>query len=154
MENKMMEAKAAIVAVMYAVAAALGWKGILAVIWLVAMVLDYVSGTAAACRAKQWSSETARDGLWHKGGMIFVVLCATLADLMFSIAFQQFPEIGFEWPGAIMPVVLAWYILTETGSVLENAEKMGAPVPKWLTKMLKQSLKAVDDKIDNENQLE
>ena len=154
METKMIEIKAGITAVMYAAAAMLGWKGILAVIWVAAMVLDYISGTAAACKAKEWDSQAARDGIWHKGGMILVVMVAAMADVMVSVAFQQIPEIGLEWNGAVMPVVLAWYILTETGSILENAEKMGAPVPSWLQRMLKQSVKNVDKKIspDVENE--
>ena len=154
MENKAVEAKAMAVAFLSVIAAKLGWKGVLALIWAGTMALDYISGTAAAIRSKQWSSETARDGLWHKGGMILVVACATMADVMFSMAFQRFPEIGFEWPGAIMPLVLVWYILTETGSVLENAERMGAPVPAWLTKMLKQSLHVVDNKAEKEKKNE
>ena len=48
------------------------------------------------------------------------------------------------WPGLVLPLVLAWYIITELGSILENAVKMGAPVPEWLIKLLKAGKKAVD----------
>ncbi len=37
--------------------------------------------------------------------------------------------IGIQWPGIIMPLVLAWYIITELGSILENAVKMGGKGP-------------------------
>ena len=37
-----------------------------------------------------------------------------------------------------------WYIVTELGSMAENAAAMGAPVPKWLTKLLALSKGAVD----------
>jgi phage-related holin len=40
--------------------------------------------------------------------------------------------------------VLAWYIVTEAGSVLENAARLGAPVPRWLRRMLKEGREAVD----------
>ena len=33
-------------------------------------------------------------------------------------------------------LVLVWYILTELGSVVENAGALGAPVPAWLARML------------------
>ena len=42
------------------------------------------------------------------------------------------------------PVVLVWYIVTELGSMVENAVVMGAPVPKWLVKLLALSKSAVD----------
>ena len=48
----------------------------------------------------------------------------------------------------IMPLVLAWYILTELGSILENAVKLGARVPKWLTKLLATVEHMVDDAAD------
>ena len=41
-------------------------------------------------------------------------------------------------------MVLVWYIVTELGSMAENAAVMGAPVPKWLVKLLAVSKGAVD----------
>ena len=41
-------------------------------------------------------------------------------------------------------MVLVWYIVTELGSITENAVDMGAPVPSLLTKLLKASKDAVD----------
>ena len=37
------------------------------------------------------------------------------------------PVLNITWPGMILPLVLAWYIITELGSILENAIKLGAP---------------------------
>ena len=110
--------------------------------WVAVMALDYLTGTLAACRSGSWSSETAREGLWHKGGMIAVVIVAALADWIMVIIAAYIP-IGIQWPGIIMPLVLAWYILTELGSILENAVKMGANVPSWLVKLLKASANIV-----------
>lgn len=110
--------------------------------WVAVMALDYLTGTLAACRSGSWSSETAREGLWHKSGMIAVVIVAALADWIMVIIAAYIP-IGIQWPGIIMPLVLAWYILTELGSILENAVKMGANVPSWLVKLLKVSANIV-----------
>ena len=41
-------------------------------------------------------------------------------------------------------MVLVWYIVTELGSMAENAATMGAPVPQWLVKLLAMSKNAVD----------
>lgn len=146
METKLIEIKAAMVAVFSALGLFLGWKGIMALVWVFSMFLDYVSGTASACKNGEWSSAVARDGLWHKGGMILVVIVAAVADGIMLVVCQQMPDIGITWPGIVFPMVLAWYIITEFGSVLENAVKMGAPVPDWLVKLLKVSLATVNKK--------
>lgn len=141
MEMKLIEIKAAITALMTALGIFLGWKGIMIVVWLAAMILDYISGTAAACKAGEWSSAVAREGLWHKGGMILVVTVSAIADGVMVIICTNLPDIGIKWPVLVFPTVLAWYIITELGSVLENSVKMGAAVPDWLTKLMKVSFK-------------
>lgn len=143
MNESLVGVKAAIAAFFTALAAFLGWKGIMAVVWVVAMLMDYLSGTAAACKAGDWCSATARQGLWHKGGMILVVTVAAVADGVLVLICEHLP-LGIDWPAIILPLVLAWYIITELGSILENAVKLGAAVPSWLTRLLKASLKAVE----------
>ena len=144
MNETLVGIKAAMAAFFTALGAFLGWKGVMAIVWVVAMLLDYISGTAAACKSGQWCSATARQGLWHKGGMIIVVTVAAIADGVMAVICQHLP-LGIAWPAIILPLVLAWYIITELGSILENAVKLGAVVPSWLTKLLKASLKAVDN---------
>lgn len=143
MNENLVTIKAAIVAACTALGAFLGWKGVMLIAWVAVMALDYISGTAAACKAGQWSSATAREGLWHKGGMIAVVIVAAIADWIMVLIAQYIP-IGIQWPGIILPLVLAWYIITELGSILENAVKMGANVPSWLVRLLKASANVVN----------
>ena len=143
MNENMVTVKTAIVAGCTALGAFLGWKGVMLIAWVAVMALDYLTGTLAACKAGDWSSATAREGLWHKGGMIAVVLVAAIADWVMVLAAEHIP-IGIQWPGIIMPMVLAWYIITELGSILENAVKLGANVPQWLVKLLKTSAHIVD----------
>ena len=143
MNENLMTIKTAIVAGCTALGAFLGWKGVMLIAWVAVMALDYLTGTLAACKAGVWSSETAREGLWHKGGMIAVVIVAALADWIMVIVAAYIP-IGIQWPGVILPLVLACYIITELGSILENAVKMGAKVPDWLVKLLKASAHIVE----------
>ena len=144
MEDKVMNWKAGVATFFTAVGAFLGWQGVMAAIWVCAMALDYLTGTAAALYAGEWSSAVARAGLWHKGGMIVVVIVAAIADGIMAVICANVP-VSMEWPVLVLPLVLAWYILTELGSILENALKMGAPVPEWLVKVLKVSVDAVND---------
>ena len=144
MNENVFTIKAAIVAFFTTLGAFFGWRGIMLLAWLGVMILDYITGTAAACKDGKWSSKIARQGLWHKGGMIIVILVAALADVVMVVIAEKIP-IGIEWPGLIMPIVLAWYIVTEMGSILENALKLGAPVPAWLVKMLEASANIIEN---------
>lgn len=144
MNENLVAAKAAIVAVVSAVGAFLGWKGIMLMVWVTLMALDYISGTFAAMKAGEWCSSKAREGAWHKGGAILVVIVAAIADGIMLVICGNIPVLHINWPGMILPLVLAWYIITELGSILENAIKLGANPPTWLTKILKTSLQAVE----------
>lgn len=141
--EKATKIKVALTAFFAALNSLLGWRGIMAIVWLAVMALDYISGTAAAIQGKEWSSKTARAGLWHKCGMIVVVLVSAIGDMVLTTVFTSM-SLGIAWPEALFPLVLAWYIITEMGSILENAVKMGAPVPSWLTSVLVAGKKAVE----------
>ena len=53
-------------------------------------------------------------------------------------------ELPFDFTTLVTPIALLWYIITELGSILENAGKLGAPLPKWLKRMLKQYRDTLD----------
>lgn len=146
MEKTINQIKAAAAAVMGLLTGLWGWFGWLVVGWIGAMVLDYVTGSMAAARAGEWSSAKARDGIWHKCGMIVVVLVAAGADLLLATVLANLPlvELPVQYTGLVCPVVLVWYIVTELGSMAENAAVMGAPVPRWLLKLLAMGKSAVD----------
>ena len=136
--NTFLAAKAAIAAVCGAFTAAFGWLGWLVVAWAVCMVLDWLSGSAAAASRGQWSSAAARAGIWHKAGMLVVVLVSALTDAVLGMAAANLPGLKLPFDGVVLPVVLVWYIFTELGSIAENAAAMGAPVPGWLVRILAQ----------------
>ena len=143
--DKATEIKGAIALVLATLTALWGWVGWAIVIWVTCVALDYISGTAAARRAGEWSSAVARDGLWHKLGEIFAVLVAALCDIALKvIAEGSGLPIGIEIGPIITPVVLLWYIITELGSIVENAGRLGAPVPIWLQRSLKDYKRKLD----------
>lgn len=144
MDEKLLALKLAVAAFFSSIGGLLGWKGVMVIVWIFSMALDYISGSCAAAKNGEWDSAVARQGLWHKGGTILVVVVAGIADALFVFMLPQLPVINTGNPGFLLPLVLAWYIITEAGSVLENAVKLGAAVPAWLTKALKIGLKAVD----------
>ena len=146
--NVFLAVKAAIVAFAGAFSAAFGWLGWLIVAWVICMVVDYISGSAAAMQAGEWSSAAARAGIWHKGGMLLVVVAAALTDGVLGIVADKIPSLPVEYTVLVLPVVLVWYILTELGSILENSAAMGAPVPEFLNKLLAAAKDKVEDTAD------
>ena len=145
MNETLVTAKAAIVAFFTAVGTILGWKGAMAMVWVALMLLDYISGTFAARKEGSWKSAIAREGLWHKGGMVLVVMVAFIADFVMCLALPHIPVLNISWPEILAPLVLAWYIITELGSILENAVKLGANVPVWIVKIFDATLKMVEN---------
>ena len=93
--DKAAEIKAAAAALIAFGTALFGWVGWMVVLWLIAMALDYLTGTFAALYNKTWSSAAARRGLWHKLGSIFGVLVAAMCDLVLRLVGDNF---GFELP--------------------------------------------------------
>ena len=129
--------------------ALLGLVGVAVAIMIGCMALDYITGTWAAKAHGEWSSKIAREGLWHKLGEIVALLVAALADLGVSVILSTAaaPLVGADYQhrGYIVLVVATWYIFTELGSILENAAKLGAPIPEKLIKGIGRLKKKADD---------
>ena len=143
--NFFLTVKAMVTAVCAAFTAAFGWLGWMMVAWVVCMLIDWISGSAAAAKAGEWSSEKARAGIWHKTGMILVVLVAAVSDAVLAMIAQNIPGLELHYSALLLPLILMWYIFTELGSIAENAALLGAPVPAWLVKVLVVGKKMVDD---------
>lgn len=149
--------KAGVAAVGAALTAVWGWFGWLVVAWVLLMLSDWLIGSAAAAKDGRWSSAKMREGAWHKGGMILVVIIALVADWLIATIIAHVPGISLPFTYSVLlgPLVIVWYIIGELGSLLEHAVNLGAPVPGWLTKILEISQAAIDtagDKLVGENE--
>ena len=143
--------KAVLTAVTAALTALWGWMGWLIIAWIVAMTIDYITGSAAASRAGEWSSTAARDGIRHKFGDVAVVLIAGLLDLVVSCLLNQSSiDLPFEYSVLLCPLVCIWYIITEAGSIVENAGRMGARVPPWLARRIKSMQELTEQRGDED----
>lgn len=138
--------KAAVSAALALLTALWGWCGWLVLVWVLAMGLDYISGTAKAKKHGEWSSAVAREGLWHKAGEIIAVLAALLLDVAISVVLPNIPglSVKISYSFLLCPLVTVWYIVTEAGSVVENVGEMGGRVPTWLRK----AIAALNDTVD------
>lgn len=146
LDSTLAAVKVAVVAACGVLGSFLGWRLIMVLVWFGLMAADYVSGTWAARLTGTWKSEMARNGLAHKGGMVLVVAVCAVADFIMILVSKNltYDILPFEWPVVLFPIMTMWYIITEIGSIIENAIKMGAPIPAWLPKILDATLKTVD----------
>lgn len=144
--------KTTVTAILAAMTALWGWFGWVVVAWIFCMAIDYLTGSAAALRAGEWSSSKARDGIWHKVGSIVAVIVAAILDMVIGTIIGNIPSITlpFQYSVLLGPLVVIWYILTEAGSIIENAGALGAPIPDWLTKAISVLKSNVDDTVGND----
>lgn len=94
---------------------------------LVFMAIDYITGVASAYRTKTLDSQIAFSGFLKKIMLLLIVVMANLLDILI-----------LKRPGSLRTIVLFYYIGNDGISILENAAKMGIPIPKRLKDALTQ----------------
>lgn len=91
------------------------------------IILDYISGVIAAVVEKKLSSEVGAKGIAKKIFMLLIVAVANIVDIN---------VIG---EGHVLKsVTVVFYIANECISLIENAGRLGVPVPKKLPDVLEQ----------------
>jgi toxin secretion/phage lysis holin len=101
-----------------------GLDGMLYVL-LIFIALDYITGVIVAISHKKLSSEIGFKGVFKKATILILVAVATLIDKV----------LGNDG-GAIRTATCFFYIANEGISLLENAGKLGIPLPKQLKNVL------------------
>lgn len=138
--DKAAEIKALVTAILAFLTALWGWLGWAVIILIFCMALDWATGSWAARAHNEWSSSVARAGLWHKLGEIVALLVAALCDIAIQVILNSAAADllkGWEYGNYMTLLVAVWYIFTELGSIAENVDKLGAPLPSWLKKAIR-----------------
>ena len=143
MGNEAGTIKGIITAAFAAVSTQLGWYGWVIILWIFTMLVDWVTGSIAAWKRGEWSSRESREGILHKGGCMIVVLCSLILDVLIWVMIHISPDFKIEYSMFLSALVMLWYIVTELGSIVENAHRLGAPVPKFLVK----GIRTLEEKI-------
>lgn len=84
------------------------------------IILDFLTGFIGAVKNKEVSSTVLREGLYHKGGFILLVVLATLLEYTQGYFFED-----------IIPVIVpccVYIVVTETTSILENVCKLNPEI--------------------------
>lgn len=118
-----------------------------------AMVLDYITGMLASKReaiehpdnpAYGWSSKRGAEGIIKKVGYLCIIAVALIVDyIILHVAAQIGIEVQLKAFFGLL--VAVWYILNEVLSIIENAGRMGAPVPSWLARYVVVLKNKIDD---------
>lgn len=127
---------------------------------LTAMVLDYITGMLASKRealehpddpAYGWSSRRGAEGIIKKVGYLCIIAAAMIVDyIILSVAAQAGIEVALKAFFGLL--VAVWYILNELLSIIENAGRMGAPVPDWLSRYVAVLKNKIDAQADPDTQ--
>lgn len=89
------------------------------------MLIDYITGLWVGYITKTVNSTRAYKGISKKIFIIIIVSCSTVIE-------QLVPNVG------IRNLVIIFYVATEILSVIENASKLGVPIPEKLKIALEQ----------------
>lgn len=102
------------------------WDGLMTAL-VALIILDYISGVVAAAVQKRLSSAIGAKGIAKKVFMLFIVAVANIVDIN---------VIG---EGNVLKnVAVIFYICNECISLIENAGRIGVPVPRKLLDILEQ----------------
>ena len=91
------------------------------------IILDYISGVIAAAVEKRLSSEVGAKGIAKKIFMLLIVALANIVDI------NVIGDVH-----VLKTVTVVFYICNECISLIENAGRIGVPVPKKLLDVLEQ----------------
>ena len=98
------------------------------------MMLDYVTGVAAAYTTHTLSSRVGLLGILKKLSYLAMVSVACVIDYMIAtVGAQLGTVIAVQFVGQL---VTFWLIINELISILENVQKGGGPVPPFVAKLL------------------
>lgn len=137
-----------------ALAGLLAYMKIIAVpiaVLFVFMLLDYITGLAAAWVKHELSSQVGINGIIKKVMYFVLVAVGIGADWLINYGLRAI-DIHFQYGYIIGLFVTIWLIVNELLSILENIGKINSHAyPKFLKDLLSHIKKAIDEKTGDGN---
>ena len=129
--------KTAIILFCAALTARLGMMAIPIYVMVASNIIDYITGIIVAPkRGQKIDSAVALYGLTKKVAMWILVIVGWIIDILLKYAISQM-GIGIKLDFFIAAIVAVWIGINEIISILENLNDIGAPVPKFMHKVMK-----------------
>lgn len=111
------------------------------------MLIDYVTGMAAASYTKQLNSRIGVMGILKKAGYIALVAVGMVVDYLITSALVQI-GVNIQINYCFGMIITIWLIINELISILENLGELNIPLPKFLVDMIKSLKNKVEDKAE------
>ena len=111
------------------------------------MLIDYVTGMAAASYTKQLNSRIGVMGIVKKAGYIALVVVGMVVDYLITSALVQI-GVNIQINYCFGMIITIWLIINELISILENLGELNIPLPKFLVDMIKSLKNKVEDKAE------
>ena len=110
-----------------------------------AMIIDYISGIAAAWFNGELNSKTGKLGAIKKVCYMFLVISAGIIDWLICCGLSN---IGVDYQNKYYfgLIVAVWLIINELLSILENCTRIGLPIPAFLKPIAKRLKIIVEEK--------
>ena len=122
-----------------ALAALISYLGVVAIpvtVLMTAMIIDYVTGMAAAWHNKKLSSKKGLSGIIKKISYLALVCVGMGVDWVIYYGIKSVGvDMGYTFFFGVL--VAVWLIINELISILENLESIGVPMPTFLIKIVK-----------------
>ena len=99
------------------------------IILIIAMVLDYISGIIKSYETNTLSSKVGAKGIIKKFSYFLVIMISFIID--FILCNYTLNEINIYYP-IISEIIIAWFVINEVISILENVSEIGVPLPKFI----------------------
>ena len=123
------------------------------ILFILLMILDYISGILAAKKEALENEDSHQYGLNSKKGILGIykkigyMLTIVVAVCIDYLLFKFSSELGLKYSTNTFfgLVVTIWLIINEILSILENISRMGCELPNFLSKLLSELKKDIDD---------
>lgn len=99
------------------------------IVLIIAMVLDYISGIIKSYETNTLSSKVGAKGIIKKFSYFLVIVISFIID--FILCNYTLNEINLYYP-IISEIIIAWFVINEVISILENVSEIGVPLPKFI----------------------
>ena len=96
---------------------------------IIAMVLDYISGIIKSYETNTLSSKVGAKGIIKKFSYFLVIVISFIID--FILCNYTLNEIDLYYP-VVSEIIIAWFVINEIISILENVSEIGVPLPKFI----------------------
>lgn len=115
------------------------------IVLTIVMLIDYITGMAAAYVNAELSSRKGIRGIFKKLGYYSLVCVGMTLDYILCSGLAQIGVYGNNIFFGL--IVTVWLIINELISILENLSRLDVPIPKFLKSVVERLKNNVDDKI-------